>query len=103
MPDGFLLAPERRAVRGRFFLVATEYEDDMTAPNANRHRKSMLIRWFGPNRNTHWTIAGSVAVIMLGGYLVYSNRDSNPTTAAPISAPERTQLPMGPAPLKSEK
>jgi hypothetical protein len=77
-------------------------EDDMTGPHANESNKNMLIRWFGPNRNTHWTIAGSVAVILLGGYLVYSNRDGNPASTA-ISATETTPPPTGPAPLKSEK
>ena len=74
----------------------------MTAHRANGHRNSMLRIWFGPNRNTHWTIAGSVAVIMLGAYLVYSNRDSNPT-GIPISATEGTPPATAPAPLKSEK
>jgi hypothetical protein len=77
-------------------------EDDMTGPHDNESHKNMLIRWFGPNRNTHWTIAGSVAVILLGGYLVFSNRDGNPASTA-ISATETTSPPTGPAPLKSEK
>jgi hypothetical protein len=85
-----------------FLPIATKYEDDMTGHRTNEHGNSMLTRWFGPNRNTHWTIAGSVAVIMLGAYLVYSNRDSSPT-GIPISATETTSPPMGPAPLKSEK
>ena len=74
----------------------------MTGQHANEPRKNMLIRWFGPNRNTHWTIAGSVAVIMLGGYLIYSNRDSTPASTA-ISAAEKTAPETGPAPLKSEQ
>jgi hypothetical protein len=69
----------------------------MTGHKANRHGKSMLSSWFGPNRNTHWTIAGSVAVIMLGSYLVYSNRDSNPTPATSVSA-AGTQPSTGSAP-----
>jgi hypothetical protein len=77
-------------------------EDDMTGQRANKPRENVLRRWFGPNRNTHWTIAGSVAVIMLGAYLVYSNRDSSPAGTA-ISATEATSPPTGPAPLKSEK
>ena len=63
----------------------------MTGPHDNESHKNMLIRWFGPNRNTHWTIAGSVAVILLGGYLVLSNRDGNPTSTA-ISATETSRL-----------
>jgi hypothetical protein len=73
----------------------------MTAHHAQGHRDGMLRRWFGPNRNTHWTIAGSVAVIMIGAYLVYSNHDSTPA-GTPISAAEATPPATGPAPLKSE-
>jgi hypothetical protein len=74
----------------------------MTDHRANGHHNGMLRRWFGPNRNTHWTIAGSAAVILLGAYLVYSNSDSKPT-GIPISAAEGTPSPMGPAPLKLDK
>ena len=56
----------------------------MTGPSVIQHNKSMLRKWFGPNRGTHWSIAGSVAVIILGGYLIYSA--------------ERTPAPMAPAP-----
>jgi hypothetical protein len=75
----------------------------MTGPSVIRHKKNTLHKWFGPNSGTHWTIAGSVAVIMLGSYLVYSIRDSNPTTAAAISATERAPAPLTPAPLTSKK
>ena len=74
----------------------------MTGQRAKEPRKNMLRRWFGPNRNTHWTIAGSVAVIMLGAYLVYSNHDGNPASSA-ISATEAAPPPTGQAPSKSEK
>ena len=70
----------------------------MKGPSVIHHDKSMLHKWFGPNRGTHWTIAGSVAVIMLGSYLVYSYRDISPTAATNISAAERTPVPMPPAP-----
>jgi len=73
----------------------------MTEPSVIPSNKSMLRKWFGPNRSTHWTIAGSVAVIMLGSYLVYSNRDG--VTAITISAPGQTPPPATPAPLASEK
>ena len=36
----------------------------MAEPSVIHHDKNMLHKWFGPNRGTHWTIAGSVAVIM---------------------------------------
>jgi hypothetical protein len=93
---------ERRTVWKRFLLMQQNMRDDMTAHRPNGQRNSMLRKWFGPNRNTHWTIAGSVAVIMLGSYLVYSNRDSNPT-GVPIYAIAGSPPPMSPAPLKSEK
>jgi hypothetical protein len=70
----------------------------MTAPSSIRRKKSMLYRWFGPNRGTHWNIAGSVAVIILGSYLIYNNRDRALTTAAPVSAVEPTPALMAPAP-----
>jgi hypothetical protein len=72
----------------------------MISPAGRQSNKSMLHQWFGPNRNTHWTIAGAVGVIILGSYLVYSNRDSRPITAPTISAAEQTPTP---APLTSEK
>jgi hypothetical protein len=78
----------------------------MTGHSAIRHDKGVLHKWFGPNRGTHWTIAGSVAVIILGGYLVYSTRDSSPNTATTISAAEPTPAataPAPPAPRTSEK
>ena len=52
-----------------------------------------LHKWFGTNRGTHWSIAGSVAVIIFGSYLIYNNRDSNPTSAAATAAAERTVAP----------
>jgi hypothetical protein len=65
----------------------------MTGPSVIHHKKSKLHKWLGPNRGTHWTIAGSIAVIMLGSYFIYStNRD----TPAPMA-------PAPPAPLASEK
>jgi hypothetical protein len=78
----------------------------MAGPSDSRHDKSTLHKWFGPNRGTHWTIAGSVAVIMLGSYLVYSNRDGSPVTATAITAAERAPAPTAPAlpsPPASEK
>jgi hypothetical protein len=75
----------------------------MTDPSIIQHNKNTLHKWFGPNRGTHWNIAGSVAVIMLGSYLVYSIRDSSPTTAATISATEQAPAPLIPAPLTSRK
>jgi hypothetical protein len=67
----------------------------MTDPSVIQHDKSMLHKWLGGNHGTHWTVAGIVAVIVVGSYLIYS-----------ISAAERTPAPMTPAPpapLTSEK
>ena len=52
---------------------------------------------FGTNRGTHWTVAGSVTVIILGGYFIYSSRDSNPTLAGATPAVEQIPVPASPA------
>jgi hypothetical protein len=54
----------------------------------------------GTNRGTHWTIAGSVAVIILGSYLIYTGRDGGPA-AAPAAA--CIPAPMTSGPLTLEK
>jgi hypothetical protein len=74
----------------------------MTRPSGTRRGKNRLRnwfhKWFGTNRGTHWTIAGSVAVIIFGSYLVYNSRDTNPTNIA-IRTVERTPAPMTPGPF----
>ena len=60
-------------------------------------------KWFGTNRGTHWTIAGSVAVIIFGSYLIYNSRDSNSTTTVTIRAAERTPAPMTPGPFPLQR
>ena len=78
----------------------------MPARSAPRNDKNELRKWFhkwfGTNRGTHWTIAGSVAVIIFGSYLVYNGRNSNPATIIIIPAAERTTSPIasGPLPLR---
>jgi hypothetical protein len=65
------------------------YDNKIRGTNMTSPKLSKLHKWLGPNPGTHWTIAGSVAVIMLGGYFIYSsNRD--------------TPVPMAPAQLTSE-
>jgi hypothetical protein len=76
----------------------------MTGHPGTKH-EGVMHKWFGPNRGTHWTIAGSVAVILLGSYAIYtSNRDSAPATAVIIAAPpEPVAAPapvVPPAPVK---
>jgi hypothetical protein len=73
----------------------------MTEPSVTRNDKSALHKWIGPNRGTHWAIAGSVAVIMLGSYLIYSNSDGNQITTT-TSGIARTPAPNAPAPLTSK-
>ena len=73
-------------------------------PRRDRNKlRKWLHKWFGANRGTHWTIAGSVAVIIFGGYLIYNSRDSNPTTVATIGMTGRTPVPTAPGPLTLAK
>jgi hypothetical protein len=74
----------------------------MAGPSVIRRDKNMLLKWLGPNRGTHWTVAGAVAVIMIGGYLVYSIRDSN-NSIIPLSATVQTAAPIAPAAPTSKK
>jgi hypothetical protein len=60
-----------------------------------------LHKWFGSNRGTHWTVAGSVAVIILGSYLITNMGNGQPTTT--ISAGERAPTPMTPGPFRSKR
>jgi hypothetical protein len=62
-----------------------------------------LHKWFGTNRGTHWSIAGSVAVIIFGSYLIYNHRDSNPAKAATAPTAQQTPAPMTPGPLTLTK
>jgi hypothetical protein len=67
----------------------------MSAPAVLRHE-------LGANRGTHWTVAGSVAVIIFGSYLIYNNRARVPA-AATIPAAERNLIPVTPGPRTSQK
>jgi hypothetical protein len=62
-----------------------------------RHDESILHKWFGPNRTTHWTLAGSIALIILGSYLVYSMRDNTPMAVGIIPMAQQTPAPAAPA------
>jgi hypothetical protein len=77
--------------------------NDMTALSVQRYDKNKLRKWFGTNRGTHWTIAGSVVVIIFGGYLVYNGRNSNPATTVIVPAAERTPSPMTPGPFPLQR
>ncbi len=77
----------------------------MTGYPVSQHNRSSLHKWFGPNRDTHWAIAGIISVILVGSYLLYINL-SPPTTAAVIPAAEQVPSPMAPVsalPLAPEK
>ncbi len=74
----------------------------MADPSVVRRNESFLQKWFGPNHGTHWNIAGAVAVIILGGYLIYSMRDSDNPIMSP-SATVQTPAPIAPAPPASKK
>jgi hypothetical protein len=75
----------------------------MNSGPVSHTRIGALRRWLGPNRNTHWTTAGAVAVIVLGSYLVYSIRDGAQTTVAPNSMAEQTLAPTVPAPAPADR
>jgi hypothetical protein len=73
----------------------------MTSRQIIRQKKKMLRswlkKWFGSNRGTHWSVAGSVAVIVLGTYLIYSYRDGSNTTPTAVSANPLVTATMGAA------
>jgi len=75
----------------------------MTVLAVIRHDSKMLRKWFGPNRGTHWSVAGSVAVIIFASYLIYHSRDSNPASAAAVPAAERPVIPITPGPFPLKK
>ena len=62
----------------------------------------MIQKWLGPNHGPHWTIAGALAVTMLGGYLIYNNRESN-NSIIPPSATAQTPAPIVLTPPTSKK
>jgi len=63
-----------------------------------QHGKGLFHKWFGPNPGTHWIIAGSVVVILLGSYFVYSNQNNSLPNAA-VPATEQAPAPAPPAPI----
>ncbi len=68
----------------------------MSARSDIQHDMNVLYKWFhksfGTNRGTHWSIAGAVAVIIFGSYLIYSSRGSNLATATTASAAQETPV-----------
>jgi hypothetical protein len=65
------------------------------------HHDSLFHKWFGPNNGTHWTIAGAVAVIILGLYVIYSIRSQQPIVIAtvPLAVPA-PMAPSAPQPIR---
>jgi hypothetical protein len=49
----------------------------MTGSVLIQHDKSIPHKWLGGNRGTHWIVAGIVAVIVLGSYLIHVCRPTN--------------------------
>ena len=74
----------------------------MTARSVIQRDKEMLRKWLGTNRGTHWTVAGSVAVIIFGSYLIYRNSYGKLTNVPTIPAAERSVAPIAPGPLTSK-
>ncbi len=70
----------------------------MTGHLAIQHNRKMfrkwLHKWFGANRGTHWSIAGSVAVIIFGSYLIYNSRESKPSAVVAMPRAEPTVAPI---------
>lgn len=75
----------------------------MSASSVLRRDRNKLRKWFGTNRGTHWTIAGSVSVIIFGSYLIYNSRDSGPTTSATLGVTGQTPVPTPPGSLTLQK
>jgi hypothetical protein len=72
---------------GNFEQMTTAKECMQVTGRRSKLRK-WLHKWFVTNRGTHWTIAGSVAVIIFGSYLVHNSRKSNPATIVIMPAAE---------------
>jgi hypothetical protein len=70
-------------------------------PVTPRNSKKRIDKWFVTTQGTHWMVAGSVTVIILGSYLIYSMRNTNPTNATTTSAVH--VVPTAAMPLALEK
>jgi hypothetical protein len=90
MPAG--VSPHRTKISRRNMTSAPAVHNDKNMPH-KRPSKS-----FGTNRGAHWTVAGSVTILILGGYFIYSSRDSNPTIAGATPAVE--QIPVSASPVQ---
>jgi len=51
--------------------------------------RSRLHKWFGTKHGTHWSVAGSVAIVIFGSYLIYNGREDKPSPAAAMPGAER--------------
>jgi hypothetical protein len=65
-----------------------------------RHDKRVTPRRFGTNRGSHWKVAGAVAAVILGGYVVYSSHNTDPTMSAVV--PADAPVPTARAPLNQD-
>jgi hypothetical protein len=69
-------------------------------PVTPRDPKKRLDKWFVTTHGTHWGVAGSVTVIILGCYLIYSTRNINPTIATTTPAIHAAPTPSIPLALE---
>jgi hypothetical protein len=87
---------EQLTTAGVFRYHGKTWVTNMSTRSVIRHDVNVLYKWFhkslGTNRGTHWSIAGSVAVIISGSCVIYSNRSSNPAAAAAASVAQETRL-----------
>jgi len=55
---------------------------------------------FGRTHGTHWTVAGAVAVIIFGSFLIYSNHGDSPAPTLGEAAGTPAMTAPGSSPLK---
>jgi hypothetical protein len=72
----------------------------MDAPSVVPHDTSTWQRCFETNRGTHWTVGGTVAVIIFGSYFTYNNYNRSPAAATTVPVAEQTQVPIAAALLE---
>jgi hypothetical protein len=70
-------------------------------PVTPRDPKKRIDKWFVTTHGTHWSVAASVTVVILGSYLIYSIRNINSTIAT--TTPAVHMAPTRSMPLVLEK
>ncbi len=77
--------------------------DPVIRHDQKRLRARSGSKWYATTLGTHWTVAGSVAVIIFGSYVVYRNHDNNQAIATAAATVELAPLPTSSAPFTLEK